>query len=101
MAEVSLQGLENMFREGIEEGVDSAGCLLPEYSTVTKEEAEEIATALRVYRNVRNKWSVTQRGIDTITEDMKNAYGLTPERADWLKTYARDLQLLNDVQRGN
>lgn len=100
MAEVSLQGLENMFREGTVEGVNSAGCLTADYSTVTKEEAEEIATALKVYRNLQIKWGQTQRGIDKITEDMKNAYGLTPERADWLKNYARDLQVLNDVQRG-
>lgn len=101
MAEVSLIALENMFREGAVEGVNSAGCLTADYSTVTKEEAEAIATALMVYRNVQIKWGATQRGIDKIADDMKNAYGLPPDRADWLKTYARDLQVLNDVQKKN
>lgn len=99
MAEVSLEALENMFREGAEESVDAEGFLTPDYTRVSAAEAQEIAQALMVLRKIRIKESATIRGIDKITEDMKNAYGLPPDRADWLKTYARDLQLLNDVQK--
>ena len=101
MAMSSLKALENMFREGAAENVNTAGCLKEDYSTVTKEEAEEIATALMVLRNVRELEAHRKKVVDKIMQDIKDAYPMDDLIVARLRHMSRDIEMLTVVQRRN
>jgi hypothetical protein len=97
----SLKTLESMFRQGANGLVVAVATLPPEYSTVTKEEAEEIATALMVLRSVREIEAHKREQVEKISEDVKNAYGIDDLMVKRLRDLSRDLVTLHEVQRRN
>ena len=100
MEVVSLKSLEMALRGAMQLPLKD-GNVDPQYTTLTLGEAEEIADALMVLRNLRELEAIRLKQVEGIMSDIKDGYEFPAIRQAQLSDYARDIQMLTALQRKN